>query len=110
MRKNISLLYLLVLIITAASCKKTDNKNNHCFEADITFRQIVNKQATVKLINNNFYLIELGTIDTRLNPCYLAPEFKVNDLQVVISGDVKATVQMPGEPCCTENFVLTKIM
>jgi len=34
-------------------------------------------------------------------------EFYQNDLQVIISGDVKATPQSGF--CCNENFVITKI-
>ena len=107
MRQIIPLAGFLVLTLALTNCKKT--KTDNCFENDPTSGQIVNKQATVKLMNNKFYLVEQFTIDTWLNPCNLAREFRIDNLQVTISGDVKTTTYPPGEPCCTENFVITKI-
>ncbi len=109
MRQFIKIPGFLLLLTIAVSCKKV-NQSNVCFENETTSGQIVNKPATIKLINNQFYIIEQGTIDTRLNPCNLPEEFKVDNLQVTISGDVKTTIYNPGEPCCTENFVITKIV
>ena len=58
---------------------------------------------------DTFYIIEEGTIDTRLNPCILDKEFQQNNLKVKISGEVKLTIQGGPSPCCLENFVITKI-
>lgn len=91
------------------SCKKNNSSTVDCFPNDITTRQITNKQATIKLTNGQFYIVEQGTIDTKLNPCNLTQEFRVDNLQVTISGDVKATVQGGPAPCCTDNFVIVKI-
>ena len=91
------------------SCKKNVSSTVDCFPNDITTRQITNKQATIKLTNGQFYIVEQGTIDTKLNPCNLTQEFRVDNLQVTISGDVKATVQGGPAPCCTDNFVISKI-
>ena len=92
------------------SCKKDNNKIDDCFPNSTTSRQILNKPATIKQQPGGlFYIVEQGTIDTKLNPCNLTPEFQVDNLLVIISGDVKATVQGGPGPCCTENFVITKI-
>lgn len=92
------------------SCKKDDTKTTDCFPNADTYRQIVDKPATVRQqASGTFYIIEQGTIDTKLNPCNLPTEFQVDNLQVTISGDVKATTQGGPGPCCIENFVITKI-
>ena len=100
-----------VLVTTIISCKKDNNTNTDtdCFPNTTTVRQITNAQATVKAAAGKFYIIEQGSIDTKLNPCNLAQEFQIDNLQVTISGDVKTTSYAVGEPCCTDNFVITKI-
>ena len=82
-----------VLVTTIISCKKDNNTNSNtdCFPNATTVRQITNGQATVKAAGEKFYIVEQGTIDTKLNPCSLAQEFQVDNLQVTISGDVKLT-------------------
>ncbi len=55
------------------------------------------------------YLVEEGTIDTRLIPCNLSPDFYKDGLVVRISGLVKTTVRNTMAPCCAENFVIVKI-
>jgi hypothetical protein len=97
----------ILLTITFLSCKKNKETNSTCFSDSSTTRTILNKQATIQLLNNEFYIIEKGTIDIRLLPCSLADEFKINNLQVTISGEVKNTVLTSA--CCTENFVVNKI-
>ena len=101
----------LFVIISVSSCRKDTKPSENCFSNDQTVRQIVNKLATIKSSGTagKFYIVESGTIDTRLNPCNLAIEFQVNNLQVEISGEVKATVQGGPGLCCIENFVITKI-
>ena len=91
------------------SCKKDNNANDNCFPNTSTVRQITNAQATVKKAGGKFYIVENESIDTKLNPCTLPQEFQVDNLQVIISGDVKSTLQGGLEPCCTENFIITKI-
>jgi len=100
---------LLGLIILSQSCKKTDNTTSDCFSNSATTRQIVNKLASIKLIGGQYYIIEQGTIDTKLKPCSLTEEFQVDNLMVTISGDVKSTVQDGSTPCCIENFVVKSI-
>ena len=104
--------YLLVLAALAifASCKKNDTLKTECFPNDITTRTIVDKQAVIKLVDGKFYIVEQEAIDTKLIPCNLTQDFQVDNLQVTISGDVKATLQGGPGPCCSENFVISKII
>jgi hypothetical protein len=92
-------------------CKKED-KSATCYADLATTRQINNKRAVVKLTatyTEPVYLVEEGVIDTRLIPCNFPVEFYQNDLQVTISGEVKATQQTGLAPCCEAKFVITKI-
>ncbi len=97
----------ILFSLTFLSCKKDKETINNCFSDAPTTRTILDKQATIQLLNNEFYIIEKGTIDTRLLPCSLADEFRINNLSVTITGEVKNTV--PTGVCCTENFVVNKI-
>ncbi len=108
-----SRIFLSFVLVTTiiCSCKKDNNKNTttNCLPNATTVRQITNAKATVTAAGGKFYIVQQGTIDTKLNPCTLAQEFQVNNLQVIISGDVKLTSYAVGEPCCTDNFVIIKI-
>ncbi len=109
MIKKHSLLVLLIGLIFLA-CKKNNDKSNDCFPGAITTRQIIDKPASIRQqADGLFYIIEQGTIDSRLNACNLPTEFQINNLDVTISGEVKATVWGGPGPCCIENFVITKI-
>ena len=112
MRYSLIFIAFMLVTTTTSSCKKDDNKNTEdtdCFPNTATVRQITNVRALVKVSGGKLYIVEKGSIDTKLNPCTLAQEFQVNNLQVTISGDVKLTSYAAGEPCCTDNFVITKI-
>lgn len=109
MRHFTILIILIYLTTIIFSCKKDNNSNTDCFHESSTVRQITDGQATVKEISGKFYIIEKGSIDTKLNPCHLPTEFQVDNLQIIISGDVKSTLQVGPGPCCLENFTLTKI-
>jgi hypothetical protein len=102
---------LFVLIIMLGGCKKTSTSGTDCFPGATTVRQITNKPAVIKLTAtiNAVYIVEQGSIDTKLIPCNFPQEFYQNDLQVTISGEVKSTPQVGQGPCCTENFVITSI-
>lgn len=103
-------LLLFFSLLLVGSCKKDKNPGG-CFPDAPTVRQITNKKAVIKLTAtvHPVYIIEEGAIDTKLIPCNLAAEFYRNDLEVVISGEVKSTVQGGPGPCCVENFIITKI-
>lgn len=105
--KQFSLIILTAVII---SCNKDNNNSTTCDPNASTIRQILNKKASIKLMGTQFYIIEEGMIDTKLNPCNLAPEFKIDNLLVTISGNVKSTTYIGVGPCCTENFVITAII
>lgn len=104
----ITLFFMLLAII--GSCKK-EKEATGCLNNATTVRQILNKQAVIKLnaTINPVWIIEQGTIDTKLIPCNFPMEFYEDGLQVIISGEVKLTPQVGPGPCCTENFVITKI-
>jgi len=102
----LSLVFILFTIIT--SCKKrNDNSVYDCFPDAPVVRQITNEKASVKKADAEFFIVEQGSIDTKLNPCNLPAEFQFNNLEVTISGDVKQQTQL--SICCVENFVITKI-
>ena len=109
MRHIIPILTFLISATVFNSCKK-NNDTDVCFSGVPTVRQITDKPAVIKVTATMYavYIVEQGAIDTKLIPCNLPKEFFQNDLQVTISGEVKATPQGSG-PCCTENFVITKI-
>jgi hypothetical protein len=111
MRHLLPIMALFSLVIIVSSCKKDKNSSAPCFPDAATVRKITNKQAVIKLTAtiNPVWIIEQGSIDTKLIPCNFPMEFYQNDLQVVISGDVKSTLQSGPAPCCNENFVITKI-
>lgn len=99
----------LLLITMFISCKKEIDGSGDCFSNVATTGQITDQQATVINYSGKFYLVEKGTIDSKLNPCNLAREYQVNDLPVTISGEIKKQTQPAPGPCCTINFVITKI-
>jgi len=105
------IVFFIALTTSFQSCKKNANAraNTTCFPNDSTTRQILDKQATIKSVEGKFYIVEQNTIDTKLSPCNLAKNFQVDNLQVTISGDVKATVLDRSAPCCVDNFFITKI-
>jgi hypothetical protein len=111
MKYSFAWVALFTTFISATSCKKEEKATN-CFSDVPTIRVVTNKKATVKLTATYVepvYLVEEGTIDTRLIPCNFPMEFYQHDLQVTISGEVKETKQTGLVPCCAENFVIAKI-
>jgi len=80
-----------------------------CYSDAITTRTILNKPATIRLQSGQYFIVEQGTIDTKLLPCNLSAEFQIDNLPVTISGEVKATAQNAFYPCCIEHFIILKI-
>jgi hypothetical protein len=113
MKYILTLIAFYILMIVSSCKKETEEKvRPECFPLATTTRQIVNMKAVVKLSGGLYYgayIIEEGSIDAKLIPCDLPMEFYKNDLQVIISGDVKQTSQDNFGPCCTNFFVITKI-
>lgn len=106
----VNLIALFILITIVDACKK-QKETTGCFPNASTVRQISNKKAVIKLTAtvNPVWLIEQGSIDTKLIPCNFPMEFYEDGLAVIISGEVKSTATVASEPCCNENFVITKI-
>ena len=109
MQFNLPVLVCSLLITASLSCKKEEKKGD-CFPGALTVRRLTDRPAVVKVTGTVYfaYLVEQGTIDTKLIPCNLPKEFLQDGLQVTVSGEVKASPQTSG-PCCAENFVITKI-
>lgn len=110
MRQFLAIIAFLILVTTVSSCKKNKDTSG-CFPNATTVRKISNKRAVIKVTAtiDPAWIIEEGAIDTKLIPCNFPMEFLQNDLQVIISGEVKSTLQVGPGPCCNENFVITKI-
>jgi hypothetical protein len=98
------------------SCSKRNNEPSQkcsqpgpCNSTEQTTRVITNKAAKIQASGGQFYIVEyMNNIDTRLLPCNLNPDFRVDGLMVTVSGNVKETVK--NTPiCCTENFEITSI-
>jgi len=104
-----SLIRLFGMAILISSCRKNHNAGNDCFPDAVTVRQIKDKQAIIRSAGGRFYIVEQGKLDSKLIPCNLAEEFQVDSSIVILSGDVKATLNTAFGPCCTEGFVITKI-
>jgi hypothetical protein len=115
MRILFYLLTICMVCLLLPACKKNSTAaKNGCDPLAITSRKIVAKKATVKLTATAtypVYLVEEGSIDTKLIPCNFpaGPEYNQNDLQVTITGDVKPVAAIDYGPCCSENLVITSI-
>jgi hypothetical protein len=107
---RLTLIRIIILLTIVSSCKK-NKETAGCFPDAATVRIIENKQAVIKLSGtvDPVWIIEEGSIDTKLIPCDFPMEFYQDGLRVMISGEVKSTPQNGTTPCCTERFVLTKI-
>ncbi len=95
-------------IIFFVSCKKNNASTNNCDENAPTQRVIVNKKATITLLNGEYFIVEENTIDTKLSPCNLPLAFKNPGLNVIVSGSVKQGISSIS-PCCTNAFIISNI-
>lgn len=115
MRSCFAIAFIFIISILLHACKKNSTTaKNGCDPLANTSRKIVAKKATVKLTATAtypVYLVEEGTIDTKLIPCNFPSgvEFYKDGLSVIISGDVKPFFAIDYGPCCSENFVITSI-
>ena len=112
MRKSVTLLMVFLPMTIFICCKKSKNTAiTNCSSNATTIRKLTNRPAVVKVTATIYgtYLVEEGAIDNKLLPCNLPIEFVQNDLQVVITGEVKQTSQLASAPCCAENFVIERI-
>lgn len=97
------------IMLLFSFCRKEKGTSNDCFPGAITYRTVIDQPAIVKQAGGVFFLVEQGSIDSKLVPCNLPADFQFDLLPVTISGDVKTTVQGGPGPCCTEYFVIKKI-
>lgn len=109
MRLAVAAVIISLLVLPASVvCKKGLNNFEDCFTNEATTRIITNKPATIRLIASNYYIIESGAIDGKLNPCYLEIDFQIDGLPVFVSGEVKEPSSI-SSLCCVENFIITDI-
>ncbi|RDC62166.1 hypothetical protein [Adhaeribacter pallidiroseus] len=109
-RNKLQLFGFALFLLLVSSCDKEKEEEvpgKNCLAEIETVREIKNKPAIVTNAGSQYYLVEEGTIDTKLKPCYLSQEFLVDNLLVTISGEVKKTNQEG--ICCTDNFKVTQI-
>lgn len=101
--------FLYIICVVCASCNKNSLQKANCAADAQTERTISNRPATIKEIAGKYYIIEQNAIDTRLLPCNLDASYAIDNLSVIVSGDVKRTYPVVGEPCCTNNFIISSI-
>lgn len=94
--------------MTIISCKKT-KANIGCPLITDVIQVIIKQPATINISDDKVYIVPKGSIDTRLIPCNLADEFRVDKLEVIVSGEVLLTSRVAGEPCCEPAFGITEI-
>lgn len=81
MKKSFFILLILVGLFLY-SCKKENSKPDDCSPNSITYRQIINKQATIRQLPSGlFYIVEQATIDTKLIPCNLPIDFQIDNIK-----------------------------
>jgi len=105
---NLFLTFLCIAVMF--SCQTTQESDPDCNDGSKTLRIITNAPATIYLFENQYFITEQNTIDTRLVPCSLPVQFQKDRLMVTISGEVKNyLVQDKIYACCIEKIVLTHI-
>jgi hypothetical protein len=109
MKVPVCFIVLICSWFACGSCNKDNAPKTTCDTNAPTERTLTSKAATVKEIAGKFYIIEQNTIDVRLLPCNLDASFAIDNLQVIVSGEVKQTKTKAGEPCCTNNFIINNI-
>jgi hypothetical protein len=110
MNRLISFISILVFSAAFMSCSKSTAGNEiDCpFMNDSTIGFINNAEATIKN-SGGTYIVSLGSPDTILFACNLDNTYKFENLQVFVSGDIKATIHNTYDPCTCYNFVITDI-
>ncbi|WP_336517962.1 hypothetical protein [Pollutibacter soli] len=101
-------LFVTTLFLFAVSCRKESGLDQSCGDGEPVFREINGAVAMIHAVDGgSFQIIEENTYDTRLLPCNLPEEFKMNKLKVIITGKTLATAQTG--ICCVEKLVLKDI-
>ncbi len=105
---NLFLTFLCIAVMF--SCQTTQESDPDCNDGSKTLRIITNAPATIYLIENQYFITEQNTIDTRLVPCYLPEKFQKDKLSVSISGEVKNyPIRDMIYACCIEKIVLSHV-
>lgn len=107
------MLLMGLMMLSLVACKKSGKDNDvECFENSPTDRILNEVEASVlEYAPGKFHLAEKNVIDIKLLPCELPAEYKINQLQVIISGRSVPAVQIEPFPipCCAEMLKLSSI-
>ncbi|MBX3241078.1 MAG: hypothetical protein KIT80_16345 [Chitinophagaceae bacterium] len=109
MISRLILLFITVSLIFA--CKKQD-ESTECSPGKPILRTITGKKATVRITATAVmpvYLVEEGTIDSKLIPCNLPMDYYKEGLVVTISGRTQLAEPYTSFPCCIESLFITAI-
>lgn len=107
-----ALLIATFLFTGLSACKKSSNTNTevdcHLLADQVTIRSLIMQPATIKQEGDLFFIAEDGTIDQKLRPCNLTQDFKVHNLKVVVTGEVKKP-SLFSSYCCVYDLLIHKI-
>lgn len=92
-----------------AGCGKSESDSGYCgFANDPTIGSVHNRAATISKTSDFFYIRLTGS-DTTLGPCNLPDEYKVPDLPITVTGDLKPTNHVAYLGSNHFNFVITAV-
>ena len=98
---KVRILICVIIGFSTLNCEKKSNATNSCSDSYVTVQTLDNVSGLVGFDNtNNQYFLNKyvdGTIDTfyTLYPCDLTSDFKKVNLQVVFSGDLFISNDLP---------------
>lgn len=109
MKNKISLALVMSFCLLQA-CSKNENglEAGDCSSGPV-LRMITNQVATIKINVEGCYIVEDSTYDSKLFPCAISDEYKVDNLRIVVTGEVRNRVANTFYPCCQYNLAISKI-
>lgn len=82
-------------------CQKDNTSENPDCSSGPVLQSVVDQLAIVKQQGSEYYLFPEGSIDSKYFPCSIPEAFRVNDLPVKITGDIRAKASTGPGPCCS---------
>jgi hypothetical protein len=89
-----------IAIVLLTGCQKEKYAENPDCSSGAVLQSVVDQPAVVIQLGSDYYLIPEGSIDSRYYPCSIPEAFRVNDLPVKITGDIRAKASAGPRPCC----------
>jgi hypothetical protein len=107
------LIFILLILVVASiltACKR-ENSYQDCMPDVKTILTVINSQGKIGFIDSPAnYAIYINHPDTaEYIPCNLPESFQIQNLQVIVSGLVKYTLDPCFTPGCPQPFVITQI-